>query len=393
MDISARLRLKLLAGAAIAALTACGSNGSSPTPVSVSPPPAPPPPPPPPPSAADGQFKNRFQSNFVVGAAIGTSQIASGSADANILTTQFSSITAENLMKPEALSPTEGAYTFEEADALVAFAEANGMAVRGHALLWHRATPDYFFEGTPAEVKTRLQKYITDVVTHFKGKIYAWDVVNEAITDDGSISTAPYRNSNWYRAAGNSKDYIDWAFEAARAADPDVKLFLNDYNTELPDKRTRLLAVVKDLIDRGIPIDGVGHQQHLQMNSNIAEALKAIDDVDAMFTGLENHVTELDISVYSDPGECFESSTNCAASYGTNVPESVTRDQAQKFRDLFNGFVTRPSITSVSLWGITDDASWLNNYPVNRPNYPLLYDGDRNIKSAFQAVTDPDYVI
>jgi endo-1,4-beta-xylanase len=296
-------------------------------------------------------------------------------------------------MKPNALAPTEGNYTFDEADALVTFAQANGIAVRGHALLWHRATPDYFFEGTPAEVKARLQKYITDVVTHFKGKIYAWDVVNEAVTDDGSAATAPYRDSNWYRAAGNSKDYLDWAFEAARAADPDVLLFLNDYNTELPGKRSRLLTVVKDLVDRGIPIDGVGHQHHLQMSSDVNEALKAIDDVDSMFTGLINHVTELDISVYSDPGECFSSSTNCEPSVGNSLPDRVARDQAQKYRDLFNGFAARPSVTSVSLWGLTDDASWLNSYPVDRPNYPLLYDADRNIKTAFQAITDPDFEI
>ena len=389
MEISARLRLKLLAGAAFTALGACGGGGSSSTPSAVTPPPPPPPPPP----VTEGQLKNRFASNFVVGAAIEASQIAAGSTDAAILASQFSSITAENLMKPYALAPTEGTYTFEQADALVAFAQANGIAMRGHALLWHRATPDYFFQGTPAEVKTRLQKYITDVVTHFKGKIYAWDVVNEAVTDDGSVATAPYRNSNWYQAAGNSKDYIDWAFEAARAADPDVKLFLNDYNTELPDKRTRLLAIVKDMIDRGIPIDGVGHQHHLQMSSDFNEALKAVDDVDAMFPALINHITELDISVYSDPGSCFSSGTGCAASYGSSVPDSVTRDQAQRFRDLFTGYAERPSVTSVSLWGVTDDASWLNNYPVTRPNHPLLYDADRNAKTAFQAVSDPDFVI
>ena len=384
MKISARSRLKLLAGAAALTLGACGGGSSSPTPVAVTPPPPP---------AANGLFKDTFKDNFVVGAAIGAAQISAGSDDADILASQFSSITAENLMKPNALAPTEGNYTFDEADALVTFAEANGISVRGHALLWHRATPDYFFEGTPAEVKARLQKYVTDVVTHFKGKIYAWDVVNEAVTDDGSASTAPYRNSNWYQAAGNSKDYIDWAFEAARAADPDVLLFLNDYNTELPGKRSRLLTVVKDLIDRGIPIDGVGHQHHLQMSSDFNEALKAIDDVDSMFTGLINHITELDISVYSDPGECFSSSTNCAPSVGSSLPDDVARDQAQKYRDLFNGFAARPSVTSVSLWGLTDDASWLNSYPVNRPNFPLLYDADRNIKTAFQAITDPDFVI
>lgn len=396
MDLSARTRLKLLLGAAVSVLGACGggSGNSSPTPTAIAPPPAPPPPPPPPPPvAADGALSGRFEDNFVVGAAIGSSQISAGSRDAEILATQFSSITAENLMKPETLSPTEGVYDFTQADALVSFAEANGIAIRGHALLWHRATPDYFFQGTAAEVKTRLQKYVTDVVTHFKGKIYAWDVVNEAVTDDGAVSTAPYRNSSWYQAAGNSKDYIDWAFEAARAADPDVLLFLNDYNTELLGKRSRLLVVVKDLLDRGIPIDGVGHQHHLQMGSDFDEALKAIDDVEAMFPELVNHVTELDISVYTDPSDCFSSGTNCAASYGNTLPDSVNRDQAQKYRDLFNGFAARPSVTSVTTWGLTDDASWLNTFPVNRTNYPLLYDKGRNIKTAFQAVTDPDFVI
>lgn len=384
MDSSAQTRRNLLLSGIALTLVACGGGGSSPAPSAVVPPP---------PTASDGVLKGRYEANFLVGAAIGTAQIAAASLDSDILSKQFSSITAENLMKPDSLAPTEGVYNFAEADALVSFAVANGISVRGHALLWHRATPDYFFQGTPAEVKARLQEYIFEVVTHFKGKIYAWDVVNEAITDDGSAATAPYRNSNWYQAAGNSKDYIDWAFEAARAADPGVKLFLNDYNTELIGKRSRLLAVAKDLVDRGIPIDGIGHQHHLQMTSDVDQALKAIDDVDAMFPTLANHITELDISVYSDPGECFASGTNCAASYGTSVPESVTKAQAQMYRDLFTGFAARPSVTSVSLWGLTDDASWLNNYPVSRPNYPLLYDADRNIKTAFQAVTNPDFVI
>lgn len=388
---SYRDRLKLLTGAAALGLAGCG-GGSASRPTSTTPPTPPiPPTPPTTTTPVDGLLRDTYRNNFVVGAAIGTSQTTSGSEDADILAKQFSSITAENLMKPEALAPTEGTYTFEAADALIDFAQANGLAVRGHTLLWHRATPDYFFQGTQDEVKARLQKYITDVVTHFKGKIYAWDVVNEVITDDDGAAV-PYRDSNWYQAAGGPQ-YIDWAFEAARAADPDVKLFINDYNTELAGKRGRLVTVVEDLIARGVPLDGVGHQAHIQQSTTAADVLAGLDAFTNMFAGLENHITELDISVYSDSGSCFENAVGCQPSIGNVLPDAAARDQAARYRELFTGFSTRSNLTSVTLWGITDDASWLNFYPVDRPNYPLLYDADRNPKPAFLAITDPNYVI
>ena len=395
-QVSYRDRLKLLTGAAgLAALSACGggSGASTPTPPpSGGTPVAPTPPAPAAPAApVEGLLRDSYRNNFVVGAAVSTSQVATGSEDADILAKQFGSITAENVMKPEALAPTEGNYTFEDADNLVAFAEANNLQVRGHTLLWHRATPDYFFEGTREEVKARLQKYVTDVVTHFKGKIYAWDVVNEVVSDDDG-PTAPYRDSNWYQAAGGA-DYIDWAFEAARAADPDVQLFINDYSTELAGKRGRLVSVVEDLIARGIPLDGVGHQAHIQQSTAAADVLAALDTFTDMFAGLENHITELDISVYNDPGSCFENGVGCQASIGNTFSDARARDQATRYRELFTGFAARSNLTSVTLWGITDDESWLNNYPVNRPNYPLLYDADRNPKPAFFAITDPNYVI
>ena len=392
MDLSARDRLRLLlGGVAATALNACGGGGgssASPSAVIPTPPITPPPTGYTPP---EGVFRNAFANNFVVGAAIGSAQITTGSLDEAILSSQMSSITAENLMKPDALAPIEGEYTFEAADSLVDYAQANGMEVRGHALLWHRATPDYFFEGTPMQVRARLEQYVTDVVTHFKGRVLAWDVVNEVISD-GEGGTVPYRDSNWYQAAGGP-DYIDWAFNAARAADPDALLFINDYNTELSGKRGRLLGVVQDLIDRGVPIDGVGHQMHLQEAGSAEDALAAIDAVDAMDAGLINHITELDISIYNDPGSCFESQTGCAVDYGANVPAAAIRNQAQKFRDLYIGFSARPSITSVTTWGVSDAQSWLNSFPVNRTNYPLLFDRDREAKTAFRAVVDPSFVI
>lgn len=391
MEFTARDRLRLLGGAATIALGGCGAGSrvskppSGVTPPLVSGPTTPEYVPP------TGIFRDTFRNKFVVGAAVEPSQIAEGITEGDILKDQFNGITAENVMKPQSLAPTEGTYTFEAADSLLAFANANNMALRGHTLLWHRATPDYFFQGTRAEVKARLEKYITNVVTHFKGRVYAWDVVNEVISDDNG-PTAPYRNSNWYQAAGGP-EYIDWAFEAARKADPDALLFINDYSTELAGKRARLLQVVKDLQDRGIPLDGVGHQMHIQAATPAADVLGAIDDVDNQFMGLVNHVTELDISIYSDPRSCFEAQTNCAADYGINIPQAVLDDQAQKYRDIFTGFAARPSVTSVTTWGVSDAESWLDSFPVTRTNAPLLYDRGRSAKTALRAIVEPDFVI
>ena len=391
--VSYRDRLKLLTGAAgLAMLSACGGGNSSSTPPpsggTPPPPPVPPTPPPTTETPVDGLLRDTFRNNFVVGAAVGPAQIGR-TDDSDVLAKQFSSLTAENVMKPEALAPTEGNYTFEEADALVSFAETNGLQVRGHTLLWHRATPSYFFEGTRDEIKARLQQYVTDVVTHFRGKIYAWDVVNEVISDDDG-STAPYRDSNWYQAAGGP-DYIDWAFEAARAADPDVKLFINDYNTELSGKRGRYLEVITDLISRNIPLDGVGHQMHLHVETPLENALAAIDAIDDSFLGLDQHVTELDISLYNDPGSCWNTQTNCQADYNGNVPEDIVTQQAELYRGLFNGFAERPSVTSVTTWGVSDAQSWLNGLPITRINAPLLWDRSRDAKASLQAILDPEF--
>jgi endo-1,4-beta-xylanase len=396
MDISKRDRLRLLAGAGAAYLTGCSGGGSAVDrlfepilPVS------PPPPPAQPASTAYvptiGELRDQYRSSFAVGAAIQPRAVVSGSDDAKILSEQFSSITAENVMKPASLAPSEGTYTFEEADRLVDFAIANGMQVRGHALLWHIATPDYFFEGTPTQVRDRLERYITDVVTHFKGRVFAWDVVNEVVN---TIFDPPglYRQSEWFQAAGG-KDYIDWAFQAARAADPDALLFLNDYNTETPEKLQRVIDVVRDLQDRGIPIDGIGHQMHINVDRAAEDVLAAIDGVDEQFMGLINHVTELDISLYNDPGSCWETGTNCQPDFNGNVPQSLIDAQAQQYRDIFQGLAERPSVTSVTTWGLSDGDSWLNSNPVERFNSPLLFDRDKAPKTAFRAITDPDFVI
>ncbi len=394
MTCSDHERRRVLAGLGALSVGACAGGGGSTPAISSSPPSPPPPPPPPsppPPPASTAVLKDVFASDFLIGAAVQAAQISGGDVDQSLAEQHFSSFTSEYEMKADIISPMQGSYNFDPADALLAFAAANTAQVRGHALLWYRSTPAYFTVGSPSDVRTKLETYIADVATRYAGQIYAWDVVNEVISDSASDT---YRQDDWFQAAG--KDYIDWAFQAARAADPSTKLFINDYSTEFAGKRGRLITVIRDLLDRGIPLDGVGHQFHLSLGIGADQALAAIDEIDALGAGLEQHVTELDISVYNDPGECFASGVNCQTGYGsaaTDVPDSVYAQQAQLYRELFDGFKVRDSVTSVSLWGIRDSTSWLNNYPVSRSNYPLLFDPDGTPKAAFHAITDPAFVI
>ena len=392
-------RRRLLTGASAAlvgaAAAACGGGGggsagstaSTPmtpvTPVSPTPTPYVP---------AAGLLRDTYRNDFKVGAAIQAAQIIADGDQIAIVRSQHNSVTAEYEMKADQIAPTEGVYDFTAADRIVDFAIANGMEVRGHALLWHKTTPDYFLTGTKAQMKAKLESYVTAVMTHFKGRVKTWDVVNEVITDNANDSTAPYRNSNWYQAVG-SAEFIDWAFNAARAADPDAKLHINEYGTELAGKLGRFMTVLDDLLDRNIPVDGVGHQAHLNLNTPAADMFTAIDTVDGRFAGLENHITELDISVYSDPGSCFNTQTGCAVGYTGDLPAAQDRAMAQLYRDLMTGFAARASITSVTLWGIDDGSSWLNDFPVTRRNFPLLFDRDLAAKRSFRAITDSTYVI
>jgi endo-1,4-beta-xylanase len=331
-------------------------------------------------------LKEVFGSKFLVGAAIEPAQLRNPT-DAALLKTHFSSLTAENVMKPHRLAPREGRYNFGPADELVRFAEANGMKLRGHTLLWHRNAPRWFFAGGDrAEIRKRLERYITDVVTHFKGKVHAWDVVNEVVSDKrGEV----YRQSPWFRALG--PDYIEYAFRAARAADPDVQLFINEYDTEDAEKRERFMTIVRDLRKKGVPFDGVGHQVHTRLGASAADVDRALQEVAAL--GLINHVTELDVSLYDDPGSCWENETGCQRDYGSPVPPALLSQQALLYRQLFAVFAAHPTLKSVSTWGISDAHTWLTRDPTRRTNVPLLFDAAGAPKAAFHAVVDPSFAI
>jgi len=412
---------KVLFGAAVAAtlLGGCGGGGDEP----FTPPPGGGGPPPtglPSPGSAPA-LKTVLAAkygvvNFPIGAAI--EPASTTNADSALLLKHFSSITAENAMKPLSIwpnqpgsSPAQPAPTpnFTQADIIADFAVANGIRLRGHTLLWHRSAPTWLFVGDlnnppsyRASVQQHLRSYITAVMQRYP-EVYAWDVVNEAATDTPN-ATNPYRqDSVWYQAyllAGRpGGEYVIDAFRIAgevraQLGNPGMKLMLNDYNTELPGKRANVMSIVQDLINASVPIDGVGHQFHLQLGADVAQVTAAFTAVEAMSSTLVNHVTELDVSIYADPGTCYSQQTipPCLADLGANPPQSVLSQQATLYRALFNAF-NRPSVQSVSFWGIADNHTWLNTYPVARTNRPLLFDTARDPKWAFWTVVDPTIVV
>ena len=406
MKFTARDRLKLLGGGASMLLAGCGGGGGgsapTPTPVTITPPPAPTPVPTPTPTPTgeangltDGMFRDSFRNDFKIGGALSSFQVQDADINSTLALSQLNSVTPSFQLKADIIAPTEGVFNFVEADRIVDWAISNGMDVRGHALVWHEATPAYFYEGTREEIRTRLETYVTTVVEHFRGRIQVWDVVNEVVSVDifrGDAGVGPDRIGDWYQAVGNA-DYIDWAFQAARDADPDALLFLNEYATDNPIKQPWMLEILQRLQDRGVPIDGVGHQFHLFLASDSARLMQAIDVVDNQFMGLINHVTELDVDFYNDPGTCWSAQTNCDADLGPVAPADMLATQAQLLRDVYTGLRQRSSVTSVTTWGVTDNESWLNRSPAERSNYPLLFDREGEPKPAFWAVVDPDYVI
>ena len=401
LKFTARDRLRLLSGGAALLLTGCGGGGGASSNLSsgTTPPPVTPPPAPPPAGGSggldNGMLRDRFQSDFKVGAVLSSIQVDQSDINSTLALSQFNSLTPSYELKPDTIAPTEGVFNFAPADRIVDWAIENGMEVRGHALLWHEATPDYFYEGTPAEIRARLENYVRTVVEHFRGRIQVWDVANEVVSVDifsGDAGVGPDRRGRWFDAVGNA-DYIDWAFQAARDADPNALLFLNEYSTEHPIKGPWLLEILQRLQDRGVPIDGVGHQFHLFQGSDPAELMGAIDAVDNQFMGLIQHVTEMDMDFYDDPGSCWSSQTNCDADLGPVAPPAMLARQAEVFRAVFEGLRSRSSVTSVTTWGVTDNESWLNTSPTERSNFPLMFDREGEPKPAFWAVVDPDYEI
>ncbi|GAB2789067.1 endo-1,4-beta-xylanase [Rhabdobacter roseus] len=330
-------------------------------------------------------LKDYYQSYFPVGAAVTPRTVEEG-PEAELLRKQFNSLTAENVMKPQPIHPTEGTYNWEPADKIVAFAQANGMKMRGHTLCWHNQTPDWFFKDKDGKevskevLLQRLKEHITTVVGRYKGKIYAWDVVNEAVPDaPGNI----YRESNWYKIIG--EEYIARAFEYAHAADPNALLFYNDYNTESTSKRDRIYTLLKGLLDKGVPVHGVGLQGHWSLTDPTAEALEESITKFASL-GLQVHITELDMSVYPKEHARRERRDTDVSTF-TPEQEQQQIDQYQRIFGVLRKH--KDKITSVTFWNLSDRSSWLDNFPVRgRKDYPLLFDQNYQPKKAYWKVVE-----
>ncbi|SEJ39472.1 endo-1,4-beta-xylanase [Dyadobacter sp. SG02] len=331
---------------------------------------------------AQKALKDAYKEYFPIGVAVASRNLTG--PEAELIIQQFSSITPENAMKMGPIHPEPDRYHWQDADAIVAFAQKNGIKMRGHTLCWHNQTPKWFFtddEGKQVDRQTllaRLKQHIDDVVGRYKGKIYAWDVVNEAVPDTGA---SIYRKSKFYEIIG--EDYIEKAFEYAHAADPDAKLFYNDYNTESAAKREKIFQLLKRLKAKNVPVHGVGLQGHWSVYEPSTEELeKSITQFSSL--GLAVQITELDVSIHPKEHERRQKKpTDNAAP----TPETIARQNAQ-YKMLFDVFRKyKGTLTGVTFWNVSDKSTWLDNFPVpGRKDYPLLFDEHFKPKAAYYQV-------
>ena len=340
-------------------------------------------------------LRSAFNDHFLIGVALNTSQVTGRNARAaEIAARQFSSITAENDMKWQSVHPERGRYRFDNADAYFRFAEKHDMKVIGHTLVWHSQTPDWVFKGPDGRNATReellalMKEHIHTVVGRYKGRIHGWDVVNEALSDGGRDLL---RDSPWRRIIGD--DFLDHAFRFAREADSDAELYYNDYGLENPRKRANCVRLVKGMLDRGVPIDGIGTQAHFHLeHPSLEDVEQTITDFAAL--GLKVMITELDIDVLPNRGfggadiNRREQADPKLNPFTDGLPAEMQEMLAQRYADLFRIYLRHSdSISRVTFWGLDDGSSWLNGFPIRgRTNHPLLIDRNLKPKPAFFSV-------
>jgi endo-1,4-beta-xylanase len=365
-------------------------------------------------AAADAEspaptLEDAFLGDFRVGAAVGTNQIEGREPAAlELVARQFNSITPENLLKWALVHPQPDRYDFEPADRFVEFGERHGMFIVGHTLVWHNQTPAWAFagvDGQPLDRETalaRLKSHIDAVVGRYKGRIHGWDVVNEAIDDDGLLRTGPVgewprRGEPWHAAIGD--DYIEHAFRYAHAADPAAELYYNDFNEWYPAKIEAISKLVVGLKAKGVRIDGIGLQGHWGMD------YPELEEIDHMLSeygklGVKLAITELDVMVLPLPGQQTGAEiapiarSNAASNpYPHELPADKQQALAERYAAIFKLFIKhRDKLDRVTFWGVHDGHSWRNNNPVpGRTEYPLLFSRQLQPKPAFDAVIETAY--
>ncbi len=343
-------------------------------------------------------LKEAARGLFHVGAAINAGQITGEDVVSNrLLATHFDSITAENDMKWERIEPAAGRFDFALPDQFVALGQRLGVQIIGHTLVWHSQAPDWLFQNADGaevsrdELLRRLRHHIATVVGRYKGKGAGWDVVNEAIRDDDGLLRT---DKPWYRILG--EDAVFAAFEAAHQADTDAELYYNDYGLENPVKRAGVLKLIAAIRARGLRIDGVGSQGHYGLD------WPRLNELDASLTdfgqaGLKVMFTELDITVLPRPGNYFGAEISKVFAqapeldpYRDGMPADKQAELAKRYADIFAVIAKHHDVvTRVTLWGVTDKMSWLNNWPIRgRTDYALLFDRAGEPKPAFHRVVE-----
>jgi endo-1,4-beta-xylanase len=327
-------------------------------------------------------LKDAFEPFFYIGTALNADQILGiDSLSVDVVKRQFNSITAENIMKSEVIQPVEGQFDFTLADKFIEFGEKNNMYIVGHTLIWHSQAPDWFFvdsEGKPVTrdvLIERMRTHIHTVVGRYKGRVHGWDVVNEAILNDGS-----WRQSPFYTIIG--PEYVKLAFQFAAEADPNARLYYNDYNMSFPGKRQGVIAMVKDLQSQGVKIDGVNMQGHVNLDrpdiNEFENSIIAFSELGVMVS-----ISEFNITVLPWPtGELtagvslrLEGSPEMNP-YPNGLPAEVEQLLYNRYHEFFTLFLKHhEKLNRVTLWGVYDGQSWRNYWPIaGRTDYPLLFD-------------------
>ncbi|NDV81933.1 endo-1,4-beta-xylanase [Bacteroides sp. 51] len=344
----------------------------------------------------DATLKAALKDKFYIGAALNEAQITGrDTAGVRVLEQHFNSIVPENCMKCMYIHPEEGRYDFDQPDQFVALGERNNMFIIGHTLIWHSQIAPWFFtdekgeDVSPEVLKARMKEHISTIVGRYKGRIKGWDVVNEAILDNGD-----WRASKFYEILG--EEFIALAFQYAHEADPEAELYYNDYNEWHAGKRETIVKMVKNFKERGIRIDGIGMQGHVGMDypsiEEYEESILAFSGA-----GVKVMITELDISALPMPDRNVGAEVSASFEYKkemnpyeNGLPTDKMQEWTNRMAHFFGLFLKhQDKVARVTLWGVADGDSWKNDFPMpGRTDYPLLFDRTHQPKPVVETIIE-----